>query len=96
MNRITFDQPGDFQAQYAAERWLRDRGFSIGSSQGDSPRAIWHGDCYISKWRGLSAADKAEMHAQMLGDGRNGPVHIELCAGATPAAIEAFGAGNPP
>lgn len=96
MNKITFDEPGTFVANYAAERWLRDRGFSIGSSQCDQPRAIWFGDCYISKWRGLNAAERRDMHAVMTGDGRNGPVHIELCAGATSEAIKAFNAGNPP
>ena len=87
---ITFDMPGDFQASYAAEAWLRERGFSIGSSQSGAPRAIWFGDCYISKWRGLNQADKLEMHAKMTGDGRSGPVLIDLMPRATAEAIAAF------
>lgn len=86
----TFSNAGDFQACHTAEEWLRERGFSIGSSQGSEPRAIWHGDCCISKWRGLSAADKRDMHAKMTGDQRSGPVHIHLCPGASVDAIAAF------
>lgn len=87
---ITFDNKGDFAATHAAVDWLRERGFSIGSMQAGSPRAIWFGDCYISKWRGLSDEDKALMHAVMEGNGRDGPVTIRLRRGATPEAIAAF------
>lgn len=87
---VIFNNKGEFAASYAAEKWLRDRGFSFGSSQADGPQAIWHGDCYVSKWRNLSAKEKREMHAVMDGDGRDGPVHIRLCAGASKEAIEAF------
>jgi hypothetical protein len=87
---VEFNNAGDFQACYAAEAWLKARGFSVGSSQGGEPRAIWHGDCYISKWRGLSAADKREMHASMTGNQRNGPVRVTLHASASPEAREAF------
>lgn len=90
MTTIEFKDEGTFQAGYAAEKWLRDRGFSVGSSQAAAPRAIWHGDCYISKWRGLSAADKRDMHARMDGDMRNGPVSITLLPSASPEAREAF------
>lgn len=87
---VTFTDPDDFAAAHAADKWLRDRGFSCGSMQGYEPRAIWFGECYISKWRGLNAADKREMHAKMTGDQRNGPVTISLCRGATNDAKVAF------
>jgi hypothetical protein len=89
MTVIEFNDPGDFEAVYAAERWLDARGFSVGSSQAGAPRAIWYGDCYISKWRGLSAEDKRGMHAQMNG-GRGGPVRITLLPAASPEARAAF------
>ncbi len=91
MNTIaTFSQVGDFAACYAAKDWLRERGFSLGGMQADEPRAIWLGKCSISKWRGLSLAEKREMHGQMTGNQRNGPVRISICRGATPDALAAF------
>jgi hypothetical protein len=85
-----FSQKGTFKALRAAEDWLRARGFSWGSSQVDGPQAIWHGDCAISKWRNLSAAEKRECHAVMEGDGREGPMRITLRTGATEEARAAF------
>lgn len=87
---MEFTDPGDFIACWAAEEWLKRRGFSVGSMQGPEPRAIWHGDCYISKWRGLSAAEKRDMHASMTGDMRNGPVRITLASAASLEAVAAF------
>lgn len=60
--------PGDdFGASYAAEKWLKARGFSFGPSSVDGPQAIWFGDCSISKWRNLSASEKRDAHATMDG-----------------------------
>lgn len=79
----------DFGAQYAAEDWLKKRGFSWGSSQADGPQAIWYGDCSISKWRNLSTKEKRDAHAIMVG-GRGCDVRITLRAHAPEEAIEAF------
>lgn len=79
----------DFGAQYAAEKWLTDRGFSFGSSQANGPQAIWHGDCDISKWRNLSAEEKRDAHAIMEG-GRSCTVRITLRAHAPAEAVAAF------
>lgn len=87
---VEFKNEGDFQASDAACDWLRKRGFSVGSMQGDEPRAIWHGDCYISKWRGLNPWEKRDMHARLEGNARNGPVRIILLAAATDTARTAF------
>jgi hypothetical protein len=87
---IEFTNAGTFAAARAAEQWLRDRGFSYGPSQADGPQAIWYGDCTISKWRNLSAAEKRECHATLDGNGREGPMRITLHEAATPEAREAF------
>lgn len=79
----------DFGAQRAAEAWLRARGFSYGPSQCDGPQAIWYGDCYISKWRNLSAKEKRDANATMDG-ARAGVVRITLRANAPAEAIAAF------
>lgn len=93
MNVIEFSNKGDFEASNAAEDWLRAHGFSFGSMQAGSPRAVWFGDCYISKWRHLSAAEKRDMDARMEGDGRHGPVRITLSASASAGARAAFEQG---
>jgi hypothetical protein len=90
MSTITFAQVGTWAAKDAAEDWLHARGFSIGPSQVCAPRAIWHGDYSISKWRNLSPQEKRDVHAIMEGDIREGPVTIKLMPGATDEARAAF------
>lgn len=79
----------DFGAQYAAEAWLKARGFSWGSSERDAPQAIWHGDHHISKWRNLSTRERLDAHAIMEGK-RCCDVHITLRAHAPAEAVAAF------
>lgn len=93
MTVIEFNDKGDFAASHAAVDWLCEHGFSVGSMQAGSPRAIWYGDCYISKWRGLSAEDKRGMHARLEGEERDGPVRITLLASASAEARAAFEQG---
>lgn len=78
-----------FGAQYAAEKWLRARSFSFGSSCVAGPQAIWFGDCSISKWRNLSAKEQRAAHATMDGR-RGGIVKITLRLHAPTEAVEAF------
>lgn len=80
--RVVFEQEGTFAALHACERFLTDRGFSFGSWQRGAPCAVMFGDYDISKWRNLSAAERAATHGQFSGDGRNGPIILVL----TPAA----------
>ena len=75
--RITFNQTGDFEAMNAAERWLAERGISVGHMQGPEPRGLLFGDYQIAKWRNLTAKERAVLHGRMTG-GRAGPVTIEL------------------
>lgn len=73
-----FTESGDFEAYYAASKWLDENGFSLGSMQRDDPIGIMKGDYCIAKWRNLSAADKRGLHGVLTGDKRNGPVTIEI------------------
>ena len=73
-----FDDSGDFQAFYAATKWLDMNGFSYGSMQGPEPIGVIKGDCAISKWRNLSALDKKHLDGVITGDKRNGPVFVEI------------------
>lgn len=67
---------GDFRAVALAEQRVGQAGMSYGSMQGDAPIACYVGDCYVSKWRGLSDADRMAADAMIVGDKRNGPVWV--------------------
>jgi hypothetical protein len=51
----------DFSANSAAEKWLKENGFSIGTMCAPEPRAILHGNTYIPKWKNLSSEDREEV-----------------------------------
>ena len=76
---LRFSGAGDFDAMHAAERYLRQRGFSIGQLQGPAPRAIMFGAYdFIAKWRNLTPAERKSSHGQMTGDMRSGPVTVTI------------------
>ncbi len=77
---LTFSEPGDFQAVYAAERWCAENGYSVGPGCAGSPRGLLRGEWLIAKWRSLTKQERAALHGQMTGDMRNGPVTITLKA----------------
>lgn len=45
----TFDADGDFGASHAAEKFLSENGYSVGSMQRRDPRGIMKGDWVIAK-----------------------------------------------
>lgn len=48
----------DFGAKYEAEKWLSDRGYSVGSSCVMGPQAvIARPDVLVAKWKNLTAAE---------------------------------------
>ena len=74
-----FNKTGDFAAISEAQKWLKDEGYSFGSMQREAPIGIMKGDYSISKWRGLSRQDIAELDGVIEGiDKRNGPVTITI------------------
>ena len=74
-----FTEKGTFQAYYAAEKWLRNNGYSFGSSCVCSPQAIKKGDFYIAKWRNLSAKERKDIDGIIEGQNhREGPVVVDL------------------
>jgi len=79
MIRKTFDQPVTFEACWAAERWCKENGISVGPSCACWPqRGLLDGDYQIAKWRNLTAQERAQCHGTMTGDMRNGPVHVSI------------------
>ena len=73
-----FNDKGAFEAYYKAEKFLKSRGFSVGSMQAGDPIGIMFGDYHIMKWRNLRQSDRDALHGQIIGDKRNGPVTINL------------------
>lgn len=86
---MTFTQQGEYEACHAAERFLQERGFSVGIMQGPSPRAIMLGDYQIAKWRNLSREDIAKNHGAMTGNMRTGPITIVIYGSGLAAEVEA-------
>src|SRR4051794_35296443 len=86
----TFYGSVDFQACRPAQRFLAERGFSVGSMKGPSPRGILYGEYDIQKWRNLSAEERRELHGIMAGSMRNGPITITLYDSAPEEAKAEF------
>jgi hypothetical protein len=82
--RRTFADAGTFVATRAAEAWCKENGISVGTMQGPDPRGLLVGDFYIAKWRNLSRDERAALHGTITGNGREGPVHVELFANCPP------------
>lgn len=74
-----FEGNGDFAALHAAEAFLHSVGASVGQNQRGAPTGILFGDYLISKWRGMSAAERAALHGQIdEGDHRFGPIRVRI------------------
>lgn len=87
----TFTQTGDFEATHAAEKFLKESGFSLGTTCHGLPRGIMFGDYWITKYRNLDRGQRQALHGELVGDGRNGPVTIRLFDSAPEDAKAAFG-----
>lgn len=84
--RLTFTDTGDFVAARRAERFLEEAGFSVGHGQRGAPCGILFGLYDIQKWRNLNERERAALHGIMTGDGRNGPIFVEIFDSAPDAA----------
>lgn len=72
------DAGGNFSAQSRAEAFLEGAGFSVGRMQRGSPRGILFGYFDIQKWRNLNEVERHELHGEMTGDMRAGPVTVSM------------------
>lgn len=84
IHREVFEGIEAFEALRAAEKWLEQNGYSVGSGCAASKkRAIKKGAWLVAKWRNLTAAERVNIEGMMTaagGDFRNGPVIVELYA----------------
>jgi len=74
----TFEQPGTFQAFYAAQQWLTKHGYSFGPTCRGQPVGILKGDFIIAKWRNLTDQEIEQLDGCLTGDMREGPVTVFL------------------
>jgi len=73
-----FDRKGTFNAYHDACKWLDDNGYSYGPTCAMKPVAIYKGDFNVAKWKNLSQKDINEIDGKMMGEMREGPVHIHI------------------
>ena len=73
-----FQRAGDFESWYECQRWLKERGYSVGSTCFGSPVGVLRGDYIIAKWRNLNEKERAELDGTVTGDFRNGPLTLSL------------------
>lgn len=62
MRKLTFkpdpQKPDSFSAYYQAENYLKSRGFTVGSMQGDNPIGFKKDVAYVAKWTNISFEDR--------------------------------------
>jgi len=78
----TFKVDGTFQSMYAAQDWLRERGYHYGSTSATEPTAVMKGSYYSyglpHKMKNFTAKQKNNVHGILFGDMREGPVTVHL------------------
>ncbi len=75
-----FQGTGSFQAIWAAEKWLDDRGYSHGSMDRDNPIGVMLGKhMLIHKWTNMRVSERKQMDGTIESkDFRAGPVVVKL------------------
>ncbi len=73
-----FAEAGTFEALYACQKWLRDNGYSYGSTSRMGPMPVLKGDFCIAKWHNLTKAEKQALDGYVDGDFREGPLTLRL------------------
>ena len=71
-----FSSDKTFSAYHQAEKFCRERGYSVGRMCGDDPTGIKIGSYDIQKWRNLSFSDRKLMEGALIGEFRDGPVTV--------------------
>lgn len=73
-----FAEVGTFEALYACRRWLRDNGYSYGSTSATGPMPVLKGDWSIAKWHNLTKSERRALDGYVDGDFREGPLTLRL------------------
>lgn len=76
IKKVTFNEPikdNRFENLYAAERWLKDNGYSVGQMCHPRPMAIMVGEWdWIAKWKNLTKTEISQIDGFMVSVGDNG------------------------
>ena len=71
-----------FYSMYAAQNYLRQKGYDYGSTCAMMPTAVMKGDYYSynlpHKWKNFTNSQKRHVHGVITGDMREGPVFVYL------------------
>lgn len=86
----TFSVPGDWRTWDAVQKWLTERGFSVGRMQAHEPSGVLFGSYDIQKWRNLRTTECTALHGVITGDYRSGPMTVRLLPLAPGEAVRAF------
>lgn len=79
MEKKTFSVSGTFESLYAAQAFLREKGYSAGSLARDLPVGLKKGDYLISKWYNLDKEHILDLDGVMVSnDFREGSVDVIL------------------
>lgn len=77
-----FTVAGTFQSMYAAQKWIRDKGYDYGSSSALEPTAVMKGNYYDyglpHKMKNFTVKEKQMVHGIITGNMREGPVTVCL------------------
>ena len=74
-----FNNKGTFKACYAAEKFVRDQGYSFGSMCRSMPMALKKGNWNIAKWRNLTELERLDIDGHITSkDFREGSVTVEI------------------
>jgi len=74
-----FTDLGTWSGFNAAKAWLKENGYSYGStSHGSHPMGFIHANewPYTQKWHNMSKDEQKSVHGVMIGDIREGPVTL--------------------
>lgn len=63
---VEFPASGTFEAFYAAEEYLKQLDYSVGSMCSGEPIGFKHGNLHIAKWYNLSKEEKAQLDGVMI------------------------------
>ncbi len=76
---MEFYEPGTFHSMYAAQRWLKENGYSVGSTCFKSYCGILKGDFIIAKWKNLTPDEIKQLDGVMWSsDYREGVVQVVI------------------
>jgi len=74
---VSFKNEGTFEAYYAAQKWIREKGYHQGSTCVCSPVAITRGPYNLpQKWRNMTTKQRKSVDGVIEGEIREGPVRI--------------------